>query len=104
MRTETQHVYLCGDYNINLFDIDKYEHSSHFVEHVFSYPLYPLSNRPNRIIQHSATITDDIFSNVLNDLLIGILYTGISDYFLIFVTENDQANEDSPKYILQGQV
>ena len=81
-------------------NIDKHDPSSEFVESLFSYSLYPLINRPTRITQNSATLIDNIFSNALNDhLFTGILYADISDHFPIFVIDNHQSNEDSPKYI-----
>ena len=67
LRTEKKQVYWCGDYNINLLNIDKHDPSSEFLESLFYYSLYPLINRPIRLTQNSAILIDNIFSNALKD-------------------------------------
>ena len=37
LRTEKKQVYMCGDYNINLLNIDKHDPSSEFLEFLLSY-------------------------------------------------------------------
>ena len=104
LRTEKKQVYWCGDYNINLLNIDKHDPSSELLESLFYYSLYPLINRPTRLTQNSAILIDNIFSNALKDhLFTGSLYTDISDHFPIFVINHDQSKEDSPKYIQARQ-
>ena len=45
----------------------------------------PLINKPTRFINHLATLTDNIFTNVHSfNYLYGILSTAISDHFHIF--------------------
>ena len=84
---ENKLVYLLGDYNLNLLNVESHVLTSEFLEVMFSNHLFPLITRPTRITQHSATLIDNIFTNNINDFepsLNGILVTDISDHFLIF--------------------
>ena len=104
MKMENKQVYLSGDFNINLINTDKHQPSGGFLESMFSYPFYPMINRPTWIRESSATLIDNIFSNVLKpNLLTGILYTDISDHFPVFIIDHDQRAVGIPQYITARQ-
>ena len=83
---EDKHVYLTGDFNINLLDADTHIPSSEFIELLFSYSFLPSINKPTRITSSSATIIDNIFFNNLHSKSItaGILATDVSDHCPVF--------------------
>ena len=70
VKMENKQVYLSRDYNINLINTDKHQPSAEFLESMFSYSLYPMINRRTRIRESSATLIDNIFSNVLKPNLL----------------------------------
>ena len=77
-------IYLSGDYNINLLNIENHISSSEFLEMMFSHSFFPLINRPTRITTSSATLIDNIFCNsISSDFFNAILYSEISDHFPI---------------------
>ena len=74
----------------------------HFLEIMFFYSLVPFVNRPTRVTANSATIIDTIYSNeIRNDQLSGILYTDISDFFLIFIVYCSCTTYDQHQYIVK---
>ena len=50
----------------------------------------PLITRPTRFTSTSATLTDNITTNVFNDAIVSsILVSGVSDHLLVFYVSND---------------
>lgn len=48
--------------------------------------LFPKIARPNRITSHSDTLIDNIFTNMLDSIIVsGLLLSGISDHLPVFV-------------------
>ena len=74
-----------GDYNIDLL---QYEHSSFtndFINMMISKSFLPYILQPTRVTDHSATVIDNIFSNVTEyQTVSGNLKTLISDHFFQF--------------------
>ena len=88
---ENNIIYLTGDFNINLLNTDKHVPTSDYLEMLYTYNMYPLINKPTRVKQNSASLIDNIFTNIslhTSDLFSGILYTDISDHFPIFTIIN----------------
>ncbi len=56
-----KYVYLLGDYNINLLNVGSHSPTTEFIDTMFSSSFIPLINRPTRITNDTATITDNIF-------------------------------------------
>ncbi|XP_060780217.1 uncharacterized protein LOC132888186 isoform X1 [Neoarius graeffei] len=78
-------MYICGDFNIDLFNHKKHKMTEEFINSVFSMGLYPTITRPSRITSHSTTLIDNIFTNILeNNIESGLLLTDISDHLPIF--------------------
>jgi exonuclease III len=94
---EMKPIYLMGDFNINLLDIDNHIPSSEFIELLYSNGLYPMITKPTRIQNNSATLIDNIFHNNINaSNFNGILYTDISDHLPIFSIDlNTKKHVDS---------
>ena len=78
-------IFIMGDYNIDLL---QYEHSSlsnDFINLMISKSFLPYLLQPTRVTDHSATVIDNIFSNVTDCQTVGgNLTTLISDHFIQF--------------------
>ena len=86
---ENAYCYLLGDFNINLLNVNKHNSVNELLDLMLSFSFIPLINRPTRVSEYSATIIDNIFTNVIELLgeeraLSGILYCDISDHFPIY--------------------
>lgn len=78
--------YLCGDFNIDLLNADSHSPSDTFLNTMSSSFFHPLITQPTRLTPHSATLIDNIFSNVISSKeLPGILRADISDHFPVFL-------------------
>lgn len=82
-------IILCGDYNIDLLNTKKHKATEDFTDTMYSINLYPLITKPTRITNHSATLIDNIFTNILDgNVASGILINDISDHLPIFMVYN----------------
>ena len=87
-------LYVMGDFNINLINVDKHIGTHDFLDIIYENTLFPAITKPTRVTINSATLIDNIFIPIENEeTLQGILYTDISDHFPVFVI--DYSNECS---------
>ena len=95
IRKDNKSCYLLGDYDINLFNVDKHQPTAEFVESLFSQEFVPLINKPTRDVGSTATLTDNIFCNDIPSeiSLTGIFYCNITDHYSVFHIERSQMNE-----------
>lgn len=86
LHNEHKHIYIMGDFNINLLNDKSHKTTTNFVDMMFSYSFLPMINRPTRFSNRSATLIDNIFCNNIHDILpiSGVLYTDISDHLPVF--------------------
>ena len=57
---------------------------------MYSYSFLSLITRPTRFTSTSATLIDNIMTNVFNDAIVsGILVSDVSDHLLVFYVSND---------------
>ena len=97
---ENNIIYLTDDFKINLLNTDKHVPTSDYLEMLYTYNMCPLINKPTRVKQNSASLIDNIFTNIslhTSDLFSGILYTDISDHFPIFTIINKNTMETKYK-------
>ena len=74
-------VFIMGDCNINLLHYDEHAPTNDFINNLFSYNFLPCINHPTRISEHSSTIIDNIFINLINaNVISGNILTQISDH------------------------
>ena len=75
-----------GDYNLNLLNSDNHPPTNEFTEINFEHSFFPHINKPTRITNSTATLIDNIFTNIpdTSDSNSGILLWDISDHFPIF--------------------
>ena len=93
---ENKNSIIMGDFNLNLTNINSHQVND-FTNNMYATGFYPTISKPTRIANHSATIIDNIFTNITQHKIhSGILYTDISDHlptFMTFVTSH--LNQDT---------
>ena len=80
--SQSDHVFIVGDLNINLFDPTAIEND--FINNCHSNSLIPLINKPTRNANNNSSILDHIWSNQLYDTFNGIFLLDITDHYPIF--------------------
>ena len=74
-----------ADFSIDLLTNDTNILIADFISNMFANIFYPTISKPTRIAQQSATLIDNIITNIHEYLInSGILYDDISDQFPIF--------------------
>ena len=102
-----KHVYLMGDFNVDLLQYNNHSMTSEFIDVMFSTYYIPLINRPTRVTDSSATLIDNIYTNCLNNenSISGILPTDISDHFPIFhILFDRQKSETITKPVFKRKI
>ena len=79
-----------GDFNIDILK----ESSSNFMNTIYSSGFYPPITKPTRVSTTSATLIDNIFTNVLqfDACLSGIIATDLTDHFPVFCLPSQQVS------------
>ena len=79
-------VFIMGDFNINLLNYDSHIPTNDFTNTLFTNNFLPCIHNPTRVSDHSATIIDNIFTNLGNsNVTCGNILTQISDHFPQFL-------------------
>ena len=74
-----------GDVNIDILKIDTNGQTTDFIHGMFASTFYPTISRPTRVTQQTATLIDNIITNMHEyPVTSGILYNNISDHFPVF--------------------
>ena len=82
-------IFVCGDFNVNLLNHGQHHLTDNFLDILHGYGLYTLITQPTRITIHSATLLDNIFTNVpFNNAKSGVIINDISDHLPIFAVIN----------------
>ena len=80
--SQSDHVFIVGDLNINALDLIAIEND--FINNCHSNLLIPLINKPTRNANNNPSIIDHIWTNQLYDTFNGIFLLDITDYYPIF--------------------
>ncbi len=64
-QTANYRCLLTGDFNINILNYDICSATQNFIDTIFSHSFIPLIDKPTRISKTSATLIDNIFTNIL---------------------------------------
>ena len=81
-----KHVFILGDFNINLLNYNSSTPITNYVNFLFSQQFLPYIIHPSRVSAHSSTLIDNIFSNITdNETLSGNILTKITDHFPQFL-------------------
>ena len=79
---ENKLCYISGDFNLDILQYDTINRVNTFVNNFYSHDMFPLIDRPTRIVKNSATILDNIFTNVLDkQIKSGIFVNDITDHY-----------------------
>ena len=89
---ENKLILLMGDFNINLLNCESHGETKDFINTMISHYLLPHILHPTPVTDHSATVTDNIFSNSTSyETTSGNIITQISDHFPQFLILNKVA-------------
>jgi len=91
-------VFLAGDFNINLLRYSEHSSTEDFLNTMFSHKFIPTILRPTRITETSATLIDNIFTNLINEKQDScILINDISDHLpIILIVDIDPSSPVIP--------
>ena len=91
---EQKSVYLLDDFNVNLLNYNDHTSTNKFLHSLESNSVIPYILQPTRITDHSETLIDNIFSNVVTvDAVSGNLTATISDHLpQIMIVQNVLVN------------
>ena len=108
LKSESKIVYITGDININLLNIDTNIPSSAFVETMYTYSFFLLINKPTRIGRNCATLIDNIYCNNINGTVKRVDFGRLQLFFIstlkAFSCINDCINDFNSKFIITGIV
>ena len=91
LTSENRNIFMIGDFNYDTFENFIYQlksmDSEHFTNILAGFNMYKLIHKPTRIKTTSATLLDNIYTNIhinIDSCKSGILTSNISDHFLVF--------------------
>ena len=85
LTTVNKAVYVMGDFNIDLLKCEKSNFSHDFLLSLQSCYLIPTVDKPTRVHRNSATLIDNIFVNIPDQIIAsGNIISDISDHFSQF--------------------
>jgi len=86
LSNETKPCFILGDFNINLLKHNMHKPTENFLNMLLSYGYYPLIDKPTRITTDTATLIDNIITNVHEmQLTSGIWTVDITDHLPVFL-------------------
>ena len=89
LNSERKHLYVMGDFNIDLLKADIHRPTHEYLELLYSYSMLPTIYKPTRITESTATIIDIILTNNDEDIAKStILITNASDHFPTILSAN----------------
>ena len=86
--------FICGDFNINLLDINSKEHVNEYFESICSRGFFPKITLPTRIQPPSFSLIDNILTNDIdktNNSTSGLLINDLSDHKIIFTFHKNKS-------------
>ena len=84
--TNKKIVFVCGDFNVDLLNPQGQIEITDFINTMYSIGLFPRITKPSRITRTSATLIDNIYSNIMDATVGGLFIQDISDHLPIFTT------------------
>ena len=84
---ENKEIYLCGDFNIDLLQIETNNKYQQFYDMLCSYGFSPKIIQPTRVTVHTSSLIDNIFSNnIIDDTRNGNILPTLSEHFSQFLS------------------
>ena len=93
-----------GDYNLDLLKHNSHSPTNEFIDLNFAHSYIPLISKPTRVTSTTATLIDNIFTNIIHKSSItnGIIITDISDHFpVIYIKHADNNPEKQTEFKLK---
>ena len=98
-------AYLCGEFNINLLNYKTHNDTNEFYEVLTTQGYYSLITHPTRITTKSATLIDNIFTNVLdNGIHSGLIVSDISDHLPVFSVSDSKSYKTQRKVVVKKRI
>ena len=95
---ENKEIYLCGDFNIDLLQIETNNKYQQFYDVLCSYGFLPKIIQPTCVTEHTSSLIDNIFSNnIIEDTRSGNILLTLSEHFSQFVSVSGQVQAKPPK-------
>ena len=88
INSEKKHVYIMGDFNIDLLKTDMHRPIHDYVECIYSNSMLPSIYKPTRITANTATCIDNILTNNENIIQTTILVNDTSDHMPTILSTN----------------
>ena len=96
--SNNKHLFVCGDFNIDLLNPHNQSQITSFINSVFCMGLYPTITHPSRITVNTATLIDNILTNVTEgNLTGGLLISDVSDHLPVFAAFESSAERNYQK-------
>ena len=83
MGTRYDAIFVCGDTNLNLLNIEGDTNCLNFVSTMFSCSLVPVITKPTRLCGESISLIDNIFTSNLTNVNSAIIPTDLSDHCIV---------------------
>ena len=102
LKAQRKYVHIMGDVNINLINMDKHLATQDFVDTLLEFGMIPTISKPTRVTKSSATLIDNIFTNMVKNsssVFTGVLYTDLTDHFPVFYIDTSVSKEISDSVI-----
>ena len=94
---ENKLCYMCGDYNLDLLKFETDSKINNFLTNFYEHNMFPLIDRPTRITSKSATLIDNIFTNVFdNKIKAGICVSDITDHYPVYQVSSSMSIHSNP--------
>ena len=75
-------IFLMGDFNIDLLQYDSHNPANDFIKSLISHSFLPYVHQLTRVTDYSATIIDNIFSNITEyETMSGNITTMVANHF-----------------------
>ena len=98
IRLNDKTVYIMGDFNINLLNVETCKFTKDFLLSLQSYSFFPTIDKPTRVYNNLATFIDSIFANsVCRKITSGNIISDISDHYSQFCVVESSYEKIIPK-------
>ena len=90
--------------NINFLKFNEHTQTEEFLDMLYANNILPIITKPTRLTDHTATLTDHIYTNCLQNFTAGILTVDITDHVPIFCLVRTQPTLACEQALLFGRV
>lgn len=81
-------VYIMGDFNITLLNVETWKFTKDFLLSPQSYSFFATTDKPTRVYNNSATLIDNIFANVCRKITNGNIISDSDHYSQLYIVES----------------